>query len=195
MQPSPWSTGRSPDRADCSRPADQSLGTDARHVAGLDRRGVQGMPELNRARLQATGLPPGRVHRRQHRREINLRCPAVGLAPAVGGQLIYQPPVDLALAEVRMQNPAPMCARRDGADDAGAQLALRSLAPERSRREYRPPIPRAALAWASDSLRRGRDIPRWHGPPLPQWAESLQGAVGRSAMDGHRRAMGAGDRG
>jgi len=61
--------------------------------------GVQGMPELNRARLRQ--LPHRVASIDDDTIEINLLS-AVGLAP-VGGQLIYQPPVDLAGAEVRMQ--------------------------------------------------------------------------------------------
>ncbi|PXB53104.1 hypothetical protein C0056_11505, partial [Pseudomonas aeruginosa] len=61
--------------------------------------GVQGMPELNRARLRQ--LPHRVASIDDDTIEINLLS-AVGLAP-VGGQLIYQPPVDLTGAEVRMQ--------------------------------------------------------------------------------------------
>ncbi|ENY9739613.1 hypothetical protein ACF57I_006559, partial [Pseudomonas aeruginosa] len=61
--------------------------------------GVQGMSELNRARLRQ--LPHRVVSIDDDTIEINLLS-AVGLAP-LGGQLIYQPPVDLTGAEVRMQ--------------------------------------------------------------------------------------------
>lgn len=61
--------------------------------------GVQGMPELNRAPRRER---PHRVEViDEETLEINLLS-AAGLSPR-GGQLIYQPPVDLAGAKARMQ--------------------------------------------------------------------------------------------
>lgn len=61
--------------------------------------GVQGMPDLNRAPHRSR---PHRVEVVDDATlEINLLS-AVGLKPS-GGQLIYQPPVDLAGATARMQ--------------------------------------------------------------------------------------------
>lgn len=104
--------------------------------------GVQGMPELNRARLRQ--LPHRVASIDDDTVEINLLS-AVGLAP-VGGQLIYQPPVDLAGAEVRMQiRDAPggtvlmTLALGSGLEIAGAGTISREISASDT----------AALAWAS----------------------------------------------
>uniref|UniRef100_UPI000EB2499D hypothetical protein n=2 Tax=Pseudomonas TaxID=286 RepID=UPI000EB2499D len=104
--------------------------------------GVQGMPELNRARLRQ--LPHRVASIDDDTIEINLLS-AVGLAP-VGGQLIYQPPVDLAGAEVRMQiRDAPggtvlmTLALGSGLDLAGAGTISREISASAT----------AALEWSA----------------------------------------------
>ncbi|MEG9556862.1 hypothetical protein ACTMQP_21235 [Pseudomonas aeruginosa] len=104
--------------------------------------GVQGMPELNRARRRQ--LPHRVASIDDDTIEINLLS-AVGLAP-VGGQLIYQPPVDLAGAEVRMQiRDAPggtvlmTLALGSGLDLAGAGTISREISASAT----------AALEWSA----------------------------------------------